>query len=175
MDPQNIRNRLDVGGGGMMDIGCYAILFARLAFSAEPRRAISLVDRDPTMGTDRHSSVLLDFADGHATLFVSTQLARAQQVRIFGTDGWIGVEVPVNAPDDRPTRIVIDDGRDVLGTGAEIIASPPANQYTLQGEAVSQMIRKASPPEPSLEDSIANMRVIDAVFRSERSRQWEKV
>jgi predicted dehydrogenase len=175
MDPQNIRNRPEVGGGGIMDIGCYAVLFARLAFGAEPRRAVSLIDRDPAMGTDRHSSVMLDFAKGQATLFVSTQLARAQRVRIFGTEGSIEIEVPVNAPDDRPTRITVDDGRDVLGRGAETIEFAPANQYTLQGEAVSRMIREGAAPEMTLEDSIANMRVIDAVFRSEKSGAWENV
>jgi predicted dehydrogenase len=175
MDPQNIRNRAEVGGGGIMDIGCYAILFARLAFGAEPRRVVSLIDRDPSMGTDRHASVMLDFPDGQATLFVSTQLARAQRVRIFGTEGSIEIEVPVNAPDDRPTRLTVDDGRDALGTGAETIEFPPANQYTLQGEAVSRMIRAGAPPEMTLQASIANMRVIDAVFRSENSGAWEKV
>jgi predicted dehydrogenase len=175
MDPANIRNRPEAGGGGIMDIGCYAILFARLAFGAEPRRAVSLIDRDPSMRTDRHASMLLDFSEGQATLFVSTQLARAQRVRIFGTEGSIEIEVPVNAPDDRPTRITVDHGRDVPGTGAEVIEFAPANQYTLQGEAVSRMIREGLAPEMTLEDSIANMRVIDAVFRSERTGAWEKV
>jgi len=175
MDPQNIRNRPAVGGGAMMDIGCYAILFARLAFANEPRRAMALVDRDPAMGTDRHASVMLDFPGGQATLFVSTQLARAQRVRIFGTEGAIEIEVPVNAPDDRPTRITVDDGRDVLGSGAEAIEFPAVNQYTLQGAAVSRLIRGGGSPEMTLEDSIANMRVIDAVFRSERSGGWEPV
>jgi predicted dehydrogenase len=175
MDPHNIRNRPEVGGGGIMDIGCYAILFARLAFGAEPRRVVSLIDRDPAMGTDRHSAMILDFPGGQATLFVSTQLARAQRVRIFGTEGSIEVEVPVNAPDDRPTRITVDDGRDVLGTGAEIIEFAPENQYTLQGEAVSRMIREGGPPEMTLEDSVANMRVIDAAFRSGGSGAWERV
>ncbi len=175
MDPRNIRNRPEVGGGSIMDIGCYAVLFARLAFGAEPRRAVSLIERDPTMGTDRHSSVMLDFPSGHATLFCSTQLARAQRVRIFGTEGSIEIEVPVNAPDDRPTRIVVDDGRDVLGTGAETIEFAPVNQYTLQGDAVSKMIRDGAPPAMTLEDSIANMRVIDAVFRSEKSGAWEAI
>jgi len=175
MDPANIRNRPETGGGGLMDIGCYAILFARLAFRAEPRRVIGLIDRDPAMGTDRHASVILDFPDGQATLFCSTQLARAQRARVFGTEGSIEVEVPVNAPDDRPTRIVVDDGRDVLGTGAEVFEFPPANQYTLQGDAVSRMIREGSSPEMTLEDSLANMRVLDAVFGSEGTGGWQPV
>lgn len=175
MDAANIRNRPEVGGGGLMDIGCYAILFARLAFQAEPRRAIGLIDRDPAMGTDRHASVILDFPNGQATLFCSTQLARAQRVRIFGTEGSIEVEVPVNAPDDRPTRIVVDDGRDVLGSGAEVFEFPACNQYTLQGDAVSKAIRDGTAPAMTLEDSIANMRVLDAVFASERQGGWQAV
>jgi predicted dehydrogenase len=172
LDPKNIRNRPEVGGGALMDIGCYAVLFARLAFGAEPLRAMSLIDRDPAMGTDRHTSVLLEFPAGQATLFCSTQLARAQRVRILGTSGSIEVEVPINAPDDRPTRIMVDDGRDVLGSGLEVIEFEPCNQYTLQGDAVSRAIRGEGTPGISLEESVANMRVLDAVVASERSGNW---
>jgi predicted dehydrogenase len=175
MDPANIRNRPEVGGGALMDIGCYAVLFARLAFGAEPRRALGLIDRDPAMGTDRHASIVLDFPAGQATLFCSTQLARAQRVRIFGTEGSIEIEVPVNAPDDRPTRIVVDDGRDVLGSGAELIEFPLCNQYTLQGDAVSRAVRGLDELPLTLEASVANMRALDAVFASERTGGWVSV
>jgi predicted dehydrogenase len=175
LDPANIRNRPEVGGGALMDIGCYAVLFARLAFGAEPRRALGLIDRDPAMGTDRHASIVLDFPAGQATLFCSTQLARAQRVLILGTEGSIEIEVPVNAPDDRPTRIVVDDGRDVLGSGAETIEFAACNQYTLQGDAVSRAIRGQEKLHLTLEDSIANMRVLDAVFASERTGGWVAV
>ncbi len=175
IDPNNIRNLIDMGGGALMDIGCYVILFARMIFGSEPDRIVSLVDRDPVMKTDRRSSMILDFPQGQATLFVSTQLARAQRVRIFGTKGSIEVEIPINIPDDRPTRITVDDGRDSIGGGAEILEFPNANFFTLQGEAVSRMIRGQSPIAMTLEDSIANMRVIDAALRSERSGRWESV
>jgi predicted dehydrogenase len=175
IDPNNIRNLIDMGGGALMDIGCYVILFSRMVFGAEPHRIVSLVDRDPVMKTDRRSSMILDFPQGQATLFVSTQLARAQRVRIFGTKGSIEVEIPINIPDDRPVRITIDDGRDSIGNGADVLEFPAANFFTLQGEAVSRMIRGQSAIEMTLEDSIANMRVIDAALRSERSGRWETV
>lgn len=175
LDPQNIRNRLEVGGGALMDIGCYLILFARMAFGSEPRRAASLVDRDPTMKTDRHTSIMLDFPNGHATLFVSTQLARAQRFKIFGEKGSIEVQIPINLPDDRPTRIIVDNGQDAIGSGASVVEFAPVNQYTLQGEAVSRMIQEGQKPEHSLEDAIANMRVIDALRKSETSNAWEKI
>ncbi len=175
LDPQNIRNRPDMGGGGLMDLGCYVILFSRLIFGAEPRRVVSLIDRDPAMKTDRASSLILDYPQGQATLFVSTQLARAQRLRIFGTTGSLEVEIPINIPDDRPVRIRIDDGRDSWGTGAEIVEFPAANFFNQQGEAVSKMIRGEAPIEMTLEDSIANMAVIDAAKRSERSGGWEPI
>jgi predicted dehydrogenase len=174
-DPANIRNILDVGGGGMMDIGCYMIYFSRFAFAAEPTRAISLIDRDPAMKTDRIASVLLQFPQGQASFVCSTQLARAQRFHILGTSGHITVEVPINAPNDRPTRLVVDDGRDVLGSGAEVIELPVCNQYTLQGDAFSACVRDHTAPAVTLADSLANMRAIDAVFRSERSGRWEEV
>jgi predicted dehydrogenase len=158
-----------------MDIGCYVILFSRLIFGAEPKRLVSLIDRDPAMKTDRAGSLILDFPQGQATLFVSTQLARAQRLRIFGTKGSLEVEVPINIPDDRPMRVRFDDGRDSWGTGAEFIEFPAANFFNQQGEAVSRAIRGEMPVEMTLNDSIANMRVIDAAKRSEKSGGWETV
>jgi predicted dehydrogenase len=135
---------------------------------------ISLIDRDPKMRIDRIASVILRFRQGQATFLCSTQLARAQRFQILGTAGHVTVEVPINAPNDRPCRVIVDDGRDVLGSGAEIIELPVNNQYTVQGDVVSACIRDGKPPPVTLADSLANMRVIDAIFRSERSKAWEK-
>lgn len=173
-DPANIRNIVDAGGGGIMDIGCYMVYFARYAFAAEPQRAVSLIDRDPAMRTDRIASAILQFPQGQATFVCSTQLARAQRFQILGSDGHITVEVPINAPNDRPCRLIVDDGRDVLGTGAEVIELPLCNQYTLQGDAFSACVRDGTAPAVTLADSVMNMRVIDALFRSEKSGRWEE-
>jgi predicted dehydrogenase len=173
-DPANIRNILAVGGGGIMDIGCYMVYFARFAFAAEPESVISLIDREPASGTDRIASVLLRFPQGQASFVCSTRLARAQRFQILGTAGHITVEVPINAPSDRPCRIVVDDGRDVLGGGAEPIELPVCNQYTLQGDAFSACIREGTAPAVTLTDSLMNMRVLDAIFRSEKSAKWER-
>ncbi len=173
-DPANIRNIVDAGGGGIMDIGCYMIYFARFVFGAEPRQVMSRIERDPAMKTDRLASAVLDFPQGHATFLCSTQIARSQRFQVLGTSGHITVEIPINAPPDRPCRLIVDDGRDVLGSGAEIIELPVCNQYTLQGDAFSACIRDGTRPAVTLDDSILNMRVIDALFRSEKSGGWEK-
>ena len=175
VDPDNVRNRADIGGGGIMDIGCYLICMTRLVLDAEPLRALALIERDPQFGTDRLASCILEFPGAHASFVCATQLARYQRMQFFGTKGRIEVEIPLNAPPDRPCRIFIDDGRDNLLSGVEAIEVPIANQYTLQGDAFSRAIREDSPVPMPLESSIANMRVIDALFRSGKSGRWETV
>ena len=119
LDPANVRNR-PPGGGGLYDIGCYAILTARYIFGAEPTRVVSTMDRDPNFGTDRLASALLEFPGGrHLTFTVGTQLAGHQRVTIAGEEGRIEIQIPFNAPPDRPTKILIDSGVDLFGGGGE--------------------------------------------------------
>ncbi len=175
LDPENVRNR-PPGGGGLYDIGCYAILTARYIFGAEPTRVAASLDIDPNFGTDRLGSAILEFPGGrHLTFTISTQLAGAQRVVIAGTAGRIEVQVPFNAPIDRPTRIIIDSGADLLGGGARVEEFPACDQYTLQGDAFSRAIRGEGVLDYPLEDAIANMRVIDACFRAARGGKWEAV
>jgi predicted dehydrogenase len=174
-DPDNIRNRADIGGGGLYDIGCYAINTARYVFGGEPERVIGLFDIDPTMATDRLTSGLAEF-DGHRHLAFtcSTQLVPCQRVNLLGTKGRLEVEIPFNAPAGQETTILVDDGRDLSGTGREIIRLPACDQYTLQGDAFSRAVLGQQPLEGGIDDAILNMRVIDAFFRSARSEGWER-
>jgi predicted dehydrogenase len=174
-DPANIRNIPETGGGALYDIGCYCIHSARYAFGQEPTRVVGLIDRDPQLGTDRLTSALLDFPSGHAIFTCSTQLVPFQRVHFYGTKGRIEIEIPYNAPPDRPTRIIIDDGRDLFGSGIETETFPIVDQYTLQGDAFSRAILEGTPVPVSLEEGIANMTVIDAIFRSAQTSNWQAV
>jgi predicted dehydrogenase len=174
-DPANIRNQADIGGGALMDIGCYMILAARFGFKQEPTRVVATLDRDPRMRTDRLTSALLEFPAGHATFTCSTQMVPYQRVQFFGARGRIEVEVPVNAPPDRPTRIFIDSGSDLFGGGIAIETFPTCDQYTIQGDAFSKAVLEGGEVPVTIEDAIKNMAVIEAVFRSGRSGQWESV
>jgi predicted dehydrogenase len=175
LDPQNIRNR-PPGGGGLYDIGCYAILTARFIFGAEPTRVASCLDVDPKFGSDRLASAIVEFPGGrHLTFSAATQLAGAQRVVIAGTAGRIEVQIPFNAPIDRPTRIVVDSGIDLVGGDARVEEFPVCDQYTLQGDAFSRAIRGEASLEFPIEDAIANMAVIDACFRAAQSGRWEQV
>jgi predicted dehydrogenase len=173
-DPKNVRNQADIGGGALMDIGCYPIVLSRFLFEAEPVRVIASIDRDPEFGTDRLTSALLEFERGQSTFACSTQLVPYQRTQILGTRGRIEVEIPVNAPPDRPCRIFFDDGRDAFGTGVETRSFAICDQYTLQADEISRAIRERGAAPIPLEDSVANMRVIDALVRSARSGSWEK-
>lgn len=172
-DPANIRNRPETGGGALYDIGCYCIHAARNGFGQEPNRVAGLIDRDPALGTDRLTSALLDFPGGHAIFTSSTQMVPYQRVHFLGTKGRIEIEIPFNAPPDRPTRLFVDDGGDIFGSGLTTETFPITDQYTLQGDAFSQAIVEGKPAPVSLEEGIANMAVIEAIFQSAQSGEWQ--
>jgi predicted dehydrogenase len=174
VDPANVNNIAEYAGGGLMDIGCYPIKTSRFIFGEEPVRVIGCVERDPSFKTDRLTSAILEFPTGHAIFTVSTQIAYYQKMQFLGTAGRIDVEVPFNPPTDKPSRIFIDDGKDLYAGGSQVVESfPICNQFTIQFDLFSKAIREnAEVPNP-LEDSICNMAVIDALFRSSDSGKWE--
>ncbi len=175
-DPANVRNKADIGGGGLYDIGCYAIVAGRFFLADEPARAIALVDRDPAFRTDRLTSGLVEFGAGRRLDFtVSTQIAPHQRLQLCGSKGRIELHIPVNAPQGAATRISIDDCSSLEGTGIVTETLPPSDQYQLQGEAFSRAVRGEIALPYGVDDAIANMRVIDALFRSEHSGRWEDV
>jgi len=173
-DPGNIRNQADIGGGAVYDIGCYAIVAGRYLFEADPARVIALVDRDPALGTDRTTSALADFGGGRQLGFtVSTQAQRYQRLNIVGTGGRIEVLIPFNAPQGEATTILVDTTGALDGSGVERETLQPCDQYTLQGEAFSRAVRAEVMLPYGLDDAVMNMRIIDALLRSEHSGRWE--
>jgi predicted dehydrogenase len=173
IDPANIRNQVASGGGAVMDIGCYLIHASRYAFANEPTRVVALIERDPQMHTDRLTSAILDFSAGQSIFTCSTQLVPYQRVHFLGTRGRIEIEIPFNAPIDRPTRLFVDDGGDLSGKTITTETFPVCDQYTLQGDAFSKAILENTEVPVPLEDAIGNMAVIEAIFRSASSGQWE--
>jgi predicted dehydrogenase len=173
-DRSNIRNKPEMGGGALMDIGCYCINISRFIFETEPKRVSSLIERDAETGIDKMTSAIMDFPNGQATFTCSTQLVPYQRMQFFGTKGRIEVQIPFNIPVETPTKIFIDDGSDLYGENIEMIEFEEADQYTIQGDLFSKSILENSEQSISLEDSFNNMAVIDAVFRSSETGNWEK-
>ena len=171
MDPDNIRNRLEVGGGALMDIGCYCISFPRYLLGKEPVRVSAYMDIDPVMRTDRLSSGMLDFSDGVTSSFsCSTQLMPYQRTQVLGTEGRIEIEIPVNAPPEAETRIWMHKK-----DSTEEFVFEAVDQYTLQADQFSKAILENSPVPIPLEDAVNNMKVIDAVRESSGSGNWIKL
>lgn len=157
-DPANVRNMADIGGGALLDIGCYGVDLCRMLFGCEPVRVKSLVDVDPTFGTDRLTSALLDFGSGMGMVFCATQAEHHQGARIYGTKGHIDVAIPFNAANDRHRSITV-----TTPDGAETIGFDVCDQYVLQAEAFNRAVRGIAPVPIPLESSLANMRVLDAI------------
>jgi len=167
-DPRNIRNMADIGGGGLMDIGCYCISFGRFIFDEEPHRVVGLLEYDPVLRVDRLASGILDFSAGKSSTFTcSTQLMPFQRCIIFGTEGYVEIEIPVNAPTNVLTRLWL-----VTKEKKEEITFAVCDQYMLQGEAFSQAILNQTEVPTPLLDAVHNMKVIDAIVESGRANQW---
>ena len=175
-DPNNVRNMADIGGGGILDIGCYPVTAARFLFEGEPSRVVSLVERDPTFKTDRLASVLADFGNGRQLNFVcSTQLAPHQRVQVFGTKAKLEIIIPFNAPPNERTAITIDTGSPIDGSLSRREILPACDQYTEQAEAFALAVLGEKPLPWGIEDSIASMKVLDAIVASEKTGGWAKV
>ena len=172
-DANNVRNVAEWGGGALMDIGCYLVNTSRFIFGAEPTRVAGTMDQDPTFGVDRLTSMLLDFDGRHAIGTCSTQLQYYQRIQIIGTRGRLELEIPFNAPADRPCRLTVDRTGEIHGSGVELIELDTCNQFTLQAEAFAAAVLDGEPQIPPLEDAVANMAAIDAVARSSASGAWE--
>jgi len=171
IDPANIRNIPEIGGGGLMDIGCYCISFPRFIFEEEPSAVIGVMDTDATMGTDRMSSGMLKFSEGKTASFTcSTQLFPFQRVHIMGTKGQIIVDIPVNAPIMQETKITVITAAETK----EIIFSP-VDQYAEQADAFAEAILQDKPVPTPLTDAVANMAAIDAIKLSSQTGKWIEI
>jgi len=172
-DADNIRNQADIGGGGIYDIGCYLINTSRFITGEEPCRIAAVLDTDPLMKTDRLASAIMVFPSGvQMSWFCSTQLVPYQRVSFLGTTGRLEVQIPFNAPNDSENVVLIDDGTDLSGAKIQRKTFPVSDQYQLQADNFCAAINQGTVQSNPLEDSIANMRVIDAVFKAAKTGQW---
>ena len=173
VDRDNVRNQADIGGGGILDIGCYPLTAARFLFEGEPRRVAALVERDPDFGTDRLASVLADFGGGrHLSFICSTQAAGEQSLKVLGSKAKLEIAIPFNAPARERTAITVDIGAPFDGSLARREILPACDQYTEQAEAFSLAVLGKQPLPWGIEDAIASMKALDAVFASEKTGAW---
>jgi predicted dehydrogenase len=173
-DPQNVRHKPEWGGGGLFDIGSYPITLSRWLFNEEPWRVTGALELDSDFGTDRLAAGILEFSNGQSVFACGTQTNYYQRMELLGTTGRLAVEIPFNAPNDRPTQVTVADGMAIYGGKVTVEEIPTCDQYTIQGEAFSRAIRENKEVPVPLEDALGNMKVIDAIFRAAKSGKWEK-
>ena len=175
-DAGNVRNQADIGGGGILDIGCYPVTAGRFLFESEPQRVLALVDRDPQFGTDRLATVLADFGGGRQLSFTcSTQTVGEQSLTVLGSKAKLAIAIPFNAPANERTAITVDTGAPFDGSLARREILPSCDQYTEQAEAFALAVLGEATLPWGIDDAIASMKVIDAIFASERSGTWAAV
>ncbi|PHP68971.1 oxidoreductase [Zhengella mangrovi] len=171
-DPANMRNQRDLGGGGLPDIGVYPTVTTRLATAQEPRRVRAEVERDPGFGTDRYANVTADFGEFSLTFYCSTQMALRQSMVFHGEKGHIEVPAPFNPPDYGMAEVWLHDQS---RQRSEVFRFPRVRQYKLMAEAFVRAARGEDEAVFTLEDSVKNQAVIDAIFRAGDSGRWETV
>lgn len=162
-DPANIRNAypLTAGGGVLYDIGCYGISVARLLYGEEAESTTSSMEMDETGTVDVLTAAVMKFPSGVGTFTCSSRAERYQHVRIVGEKGIINVPWPFNPEAGVPASFTVTDAQ-----GSEQISVPISNQYRFQFEAFADAILSDTPPVISLEDSLANLRTIEAIIES---------
>jgi len=169
-NPKSIHNHLAWGGGGLMDIGCYPISLSRFLFHDEPTRVVGILEEDPRFHVDRLTSGILEFATGTATFTCSIQLTEYQRIIAFGTKGRVEIEIPFNAPSEKPCRAWLEvDGE------MEPIEFAICDQYGIQADLFSEAILNDTPVPTPIEDAVSNMRVLEAIVRSGKSQRWEEL
>ncbi len=171
-DPDNIRNKPDMGGGALMDIGCYPVSLSRFIFNAQPRRVMSFRNDDPEFGTDRVFSGMMDFNGRISTFTSSTQMADYQRVNILGTTGRIEILIPFNAPPDEPCKLILQQGRKET-LKVQTMEFDVSDQYTLQGDAFAKAILDDVQTPTTIMDAWDNMHVIDALVKSAETGNWQ--
>ena len=165
----NIRNIKEYGGGAMMDIGCYAVSVPRFVLDSEPEKVVSLISEHPDFGTDMLSTAIMDFGGARATFSVGTTSESHQRVEITGTAGKISIPVPFNTFVDVKSSITITNN-----IGTRTVEFEPADQYGIMFDSFANAVIRDKEVPASIDDAIKNQKVVDAVFRSAGTLNWEK-
>ena len=166
-DPENIRNKPEMGGGGLMDVGCYCISLSRFLFDAEPNRIVGYIEKDPDLKVDKIASGIMDFEHGSSTFTCSMQMEAEQTITAYGTDGKITIDIPFNPPANESTTVQL-----ITGGEHQTITIEPSNHYALQGDAFAKSILQNTAVPTPLTDAVANMKAIEAVVESAEKNSW---
>lgn len=169
-DPNNMRNRPELGGGGIPDIGVYPTVTARTATGQEPLKVRANIAFDEEFGTDNYANVHYAFDGFDMTFMLSTTMAAHQFLRLHGEQGYIQVDAPFNPE-------VYGEGKlslwDVSHNEVQRKLYTGVNQYQLQAEAFGDAVQSGDVSSLfSLQSSMANQKAIDAIYAANEKGGW---
>lgn len=180
LDPNDVRNNLEAGGGALYDLGSYAISACNLVFKRPPVRVVAAMDRDPVFGTDRLTSALLDYGDRHAIFTVGTQAGSEawgthQQFTALGSQGWLRMNFGFAHARPTACQIEVGDSGSVGSFPTGTYTFEPVNHYLLQVERFSRLLLGHSVPSWSIEDALSTLQTIEALFASVHQDGWQSL
>jgi predicted dehydrogenase len=161
--------RADLGGGGILDVGCYCTSMSRRVIMAatgehavEPDEVVALAALDPAQGTDHLAMAVMRFGAGVlAQLSCGMTLSQDDHVRVYGSEGQIHIDQPcwLDGRRDAASRIEI---RLEGGEARSIDVEGGRNIFALEADGVADMLRAGVDScHGSWEESLANMRTLD--------------
>jgi predicted dehydrogenase len=180
LDPTDIRNNPNDGGGGIYDLGSYAISACNMIFGRKPARVVAALERDPAFGIDRLSSALLDYGDAHAAFTVATQAGSSawgshQQLSILCAQGWLRLEFPYSQVRPTECRVEIGDATSVGAFPTSTLSFAAINQFALQAERFSRLVRGEAVRAWPIEEARDTLRTIEGLFESARTGAWQSL
>jgi predicted dehydrogenase len=170
-NPNNARLKPEMGGGALLDVGCYGVSVARWLLDAEPVQVQCQASYHPG-GVDLHTVGLLKFPKGRLATVEASMVSGLQQTyTVVGENGVIELPHDAFIPWEKDALYTL---REKDADGADPVVVPGADEYQLMVENFSDVVRGRVPLAFSTADSIANMRVLDALAEAARSgeRVW---
>lgn len=158
LDPKNIRNQADMGGGALRDIGVYPIGTYRFATGSEPKPAWADIVRDH--GIDAETWVTARDGETRFRFHVGMRTTKRQEMVFEGSEGWMRLPVPFNPEAEGEARIEL---RNSAGED-RLIRFPKIRQYVNQVEAFNAQLLDGEPFACPLEFSRGTQRMIDSIF-----------
>ncbi|MEP7286657.1 MAG: Gfo/Idh/MocA family oxidoreductase [Chloroflexota bacterium] len=164
-DAQNVRLQAAIGGGGLLDVGCYCVNLCRMVTGKEPESVTAQAVYGKVSGVDENFVATLRFP-GDVLAYVACGMRSLvrNEYTLSGPDGSITAGLAFRPPEDGPTEIHVRRGDNPI----ETIVIPAANQYTLMVEDFADAVQNKRITTYDPMDSLSNMRVLDALDRAAR-------
>ena len=170
--PGNIRTQSEMGGGTLYDIGVYCINAARYLFRSEPTEVQAMSvngDRKKLAEIDESTGALLRFRDNRLASFVTSfNASDISSYVVVGDKGMVRVEPAYEYAEGLAYELTIDGRKTRKKTTKR-------DQFAPELLYFSDCILRDRKPEPSGEEGMQDVRIVEALYRSARTGRAVKI